>query len=518
MNISLKLKSLMILSAISMLVVVLGAATFMISKSNGIETDVTLNVNATRALQSMLEIKSDVFQIQQFLTDVSLTGDKEGLKEVDKNYQLLEKHIEDILATRSDLKSEMGEISKDAKSLLSVGNEMVIAYLEKGKEAGDLLMKRPETGLDAISERLGKRVDVLVSMIIKDQSHTEDVLTKDAQFMRTSALWSGIVQIVLMLASFMMLYLRIKPLDVVVLNLSKNSEALREASDSISTTSGSLAVVGSQQASATQETAASLDEIRAMVEKTSENSGRLQENARVMFQAVELGKQSLDQVVKSIEGIEHSSSQVVNSAEESNKEVSQIMTVISDIESKTKVINEIVFQTKLLSFNASVEAARAGEHGKGFAVVAEEVGNLANMSGVAAEEISTILQKAVSQVKGIIEKSHRRLEDVVGDTKNSISEGVRTAKDCGQAFESIVSQVTEVTSLTEEIAVAIQEQTKGLEEIGKAVRELEQTTQKNADAATVASNTSEILTHEMQGLGSSIQAIEHIIDGQSKAA
>ncbi len=51
-----------------------------------------------------------------------------------------------------------------------------------------------------------------------------------------------------------------------------------------------------------------------------------------------------------------------------------------DIGDKTKVINDIVFQTKRLSFNASVEAARAGEHGKGFAVVAEEVGNLAQMS------------------------------------------------------------------------------------------------------------------------------------------
>ncbi|MBC7465119.1 MAG: hypothetical protein H7256_03945 [Bdellovibrio sp.] len=50
---------------------------------------------------------------------------------------------------------------------------------------------------------------------------------------------------------------------------------------------------------------------------------------------------------------------------------------MEEIGNKTKVINDIVFQTKLLSFNASVEAARAGEHGKGFAVVAEEVGKLA---------------------------------------------------------------------------------------------------------------------------------------------
>ena len=60
---------------------------------------------------------------------------------------------------------------------------------------------------------------------------------------------------------------------------------------------------------------------------------------------------------------------------------------MEQIKDKVNIINDIVFQTKLLSFNASVEAARAGENGKGFAVVAEEVGNLASVSGKAANEI-----------------------------------------------------------------------------------------------------------------------------------
>jgi methyl-accepting chemotaxis protein len=78
----------------------------------------------------------------------------------------------------------------------------------------------------------------------------------------------------------------------------------------------------------------------------------------------------------------------MNQINYSNEQMSEIVKVIQEIETKTKVINDIVFQTKLLSFNASVEAARAGEQGKGFAVVAEEVGNLAQMSGNAAKEIS----------------------------------------------------------------------------------------------------------------------------------
>ena len=67
--------------------------------------------------------------------------------------------------------------------------------------------------------------------------------------------------------------------------------------------------------------------------------------------------------------------------------------IIQEIEDKTKAIDEIVFQTKLLSFNASVEAERAGEHGRGFSVVAQEVGNLAQLSGKSAAEINEILKR-----------------------------------------------------------------------------------------------------------------------------
>ncbi|MCX7978832.1 MAG: methyl-accepting chemotaxis protein, partial [Bdellovibrionaceae bacterium] len=80
------------------------------------------------------------------------------------------------------------------------------------------------------------------------------------------------------------------------------------------------------------------------------------------------------------------------------QELEAAMGVIRQVAKKTEVINEIVFQTKLLSFNASVEAARAGEAGKGFAVVAEEVGKLAKMSGDAATEISQIVEKGLSAV------------------------------------------------------------------------------------------------------------------------
>lgn len=102
-------------------------------------------------------------------------------------------------------------------------------------------------------------------------------------------------------------------------------------------------------------------------------------------------------MIHSITEISESNDRIMSQVADGNRKISEIVQVISEIGNKTKVINDIVFQTKLLSFNASVEAARAGEHGKGFAVVAEEVGNLAQMSGNAAKEISDMLNGSVSR-------------------------------------------------------------------------------------------------------------------------
>jgi methyl-accepting chemotaxis protein len=75
--------------------------------------------------------------------------------------------------------------------------------------------------------------------------------------------------------------------------------------------------------------------------------------------------------------INTTSTTLIEKVTDGNQQIVGIVGMIQEIGNKTKIINDIVFQTKLLSFNASVEAARAGEQGKGFAVVASEVGSLA---------------------------------------------------------------------------------------------------------------------------------------------
>ena len=163
--------------------------------------------------------------------------------------------------------------------------------------------------------------------------------------------------------------------------LNYESDLVSKVSDDIATSSLSLSDATTEQASSLQEAVASIDEISAMINKNTEASESSKEFSENSEKVAVKGKESVDNMIQAITEISDSNSEIMDAMNQSNKEMAEIVNVIAEIGEKTKVINDIVFQTKLLSFNASVEAARAGEHGKGFSVVAEEVGNLAQMSG-----------------------------------------------------------------------------------------------------------------------------------------
>jgi methyl-accepting chemotaxis protein len=159
------------------------------------------------------------------------------------------------------------------------------------------------------------------------------------------------------------------------------------------------------------------------------------------------------------------------------------------------VINDIVFQTKLLSFNASVEAARAGEHGKGFAVVAEEVGNLAKLSGDSAKEISGLLAQSIQTVENLVSQTKQRVAQLSSESRVRMDQGSTMVEQCGSSLKEIISKVRQVSDMSKEIMVASREQDEGIKNIAQAMTELDKSIVVNSHAATeTATNATEVST------------------------
>ncbi len=205
--------------------------------------------------------------------------------------------------------------------------------------------------------------------------------------------------------------------------------------------------------SSSNEAAASLEETAAAIEEITSNIRNNTENISKMATFS-------NSVTKSAQEGEELANKTTHAMDEINSQVNLINDAIL-------VIDQIAFQTNILSLNAAVEAATAGEAGRGFAVVAQEVRNLASRSADAAREIKTIVK----------------------DAKNKADEGKDIANYMIEGYTNLNGNIQQTINLISDIQNASKEQLLGIEQINDAVTQLDQQTQKNA---VVASQTHDV--------------------------
>lgn len=288
------------------------------------------------------------------------------------------------------------------------------------------------------------------------------------------------------------------------LDLTKMSGDLRERATS-------LASASREQASSVTETSSSLHEISKMVENNTKHA----ENSTVLVNesnhVIQRGIRTVEELRDKIQSVDNASDKLAGSVEKNNKDLEKIIAVFVEIKDKTNVINDIVFQTKLLSFNASVEAARAGAHGKGFSVVAEEIGNLAKVSGRSAKEITDLLENSLSQVNELVENSQTGLQKSLGENKDQINQSVQISERAQEAFEEISEKFKNVLSSSHEVAEASREQQSGVNEINLAMQEISSTISVANQSSEEVEVSSVKLKNMVDMIAENIKALEAIV-------
>jgi len=236
-------------------------------------------------------------------------------------------------------------------------------------------------------------------------------------------------------------------------DLNNNTSVLIETSSELSSSS-------QKQANSLKETATSVAEITENINHSFKNVSEMSNISDKLKESANEGQNLANQTSISIDEI--------------NTEVNSINDAIS-------IIDQIAFQTNILSLNAAVEAATAGEAGKGFAVVAQEVRNLASRSAEAAKEIQLLVENATKKA----------------------NEGKKIASNMIDGYTDLTNKISQTKSIIDTVSISSTEQASKITLINKAITEADTVTQKNASA----SNELEKLSEEIEKLSNNLTVV-----------
>ncbi len=367
-------------------------------------------------------------------------------------FKYLNKENSDCKNLDIDSKDEIGKMAKvinqnivQTKKLIKDDESLidevktVVREVERGHLTTRVNISTSNESLEELKINLNDMLSVLEKTIAKDINSVKAVLDEYSNLNFTSKIddTSELSNKINDLSKIINDMLKVNLDDGHT--LESNAQTLKNNVNRLSTSSN-------QQAASLEETAAALEEITSTMRNNTSNMVTMSGYADELSDSVKEGQQFANETTVAMDQI--------------NEQVTSINEAIT-------VIDQIAFQTNILSLNAAVEAATAGEAGKGFAVVAQEVRNLAARSAEAAKEIKDLVENATTKANEGKDISYKMIS----------------------GYEGLNESITNTIKIVSNVTSASKEQMQGIEQINDSLTQLDRATQENA---TVASQTNEI--------------------------